>query len=69
VSIGYWMGPDTIEGFKDGLSYSGDLMRQDERGDLWFVARKKDLIIRGGSNISPMEVEGVMAAHRCAAGT
>jgi acyl-coenzyme A synthetase/AMP-(fatty) acid ligase len=38
-------------------------MRQDEKGNLWFVSRKKDLIIRGGSNISPIEVERVLAAH------
>jgi long-chain acyl-CoA synthetase len=38
-------------------------MRQDENGDLWFVSRKKHLIIRGGSNISPVEVERVLMAH------
>jgi long-chain acyl-CoA synthetase len=38
-------------------------MRQDEKGDLWFVARKKQLIVRGGSNISPVEVERVLMAH------
>jgi long-chain acyl-CoA synthetase len=36
---------------------------QDESGDLWFVSRKKHLIIRGGSNISPVEVERVLMAH------
>jgi hypothetical protein len=35
-------------------------MRQDERGNLWFVSRKKHLIIRGASNISPVEVERVL---------
>jgi long-chain acyl-CoA synthetase len=38
-------------------------MRQDENGDLWFVSRQKHLIIRGGSNISPVEVERVLMAH------
>jgi long-chain acyl-CoA synthetase len=38
-------------------------MRQDEKGDLWFVSRKKHLIIRGGSNISPVEIERVLMAH------
>jgi len=38
-------------------------MRQDGKGDLWFVSRKKHLIIRGCSNISPVEVERVLAAH------
>jgi len=41
----------------------GDLMRQDEKGNLWFVSRKKYLIIRGGSNISPIEVEQVLTSH------
>jgi acyl-CoA synthetase (AMP-forming)/AMP-acid ligase II len=36
-------------------------MRRDNKGNLWFVSRKKDLIVRGGSNISPVEVEGVLA--------
>jgi len=64
VSIGYWVGPDVIKDApRDGWWCSGDLMRQDEKGDLWFVSRKKDLIIRGGSNISPIEVERVLAAH------
>ena len=39
------------------------LMRQDEKGNLWFVSRKKYLIIRGGSNISPVEVEEVLTSH------
>jgi long-chain acyl-CoA synthetase len=64
VSIGYWGGPGAIEGApKNGWYRTGDLMRQDEKGDLWFVARKKDIIIRGGSNISPVEVELALAGH------
>ena len=64
LSIGYWAGPGLIEGApKDGWFYTGDLMRQDERGNLWFVSRKKHLIIRGGSNISPVEVEQVLTSH------
>jgi acyl-CoA synthetase (AMP-forming)/AMP-acid ligase II len=64
VSIGYWGGPGVIEGGpKDGWYQTGDLMRQDESGDLWFMGRKKDVIIRGGSNISPVEVEAVLAGH------
>ena len=38
-------------------------MQEGEQSELWFVSRKKDLIIRGGSNISPIEVEGVLMAH------
>jgi acyl-CoA synthetase (AMP-forming)/AMP-acid ligase II len=64
VTPGYWKGPDKIDDPKsDGWFPTGDLMRQDEDDNLWFVARKKDLIIRGGSNISPVEVERVLMAH------
>lgn len=64
VTIGYWTGPDACESaLENGWWRTGDLMRQDQKGNLWFVARKKDLIIRGGSNISPVEVERVLTAH------
>jgi acyl-CoA synthetase (AMP-forming)/AMP-acid ligase II len=64
VTIGYWAGPDQIKDApKEGWFHTGDLMRQDEKGDLWFVSRKKHLIIRGGSNISPVEIERVLMAH------
>jgi long-chain acyl-CoA synthetase len=64
VTIGYWAGPGQIKDApKEGWFYTGDLMRQDEKGDLWFVSRKKHLIVRGGSNISPVEIERVLMAH------
>jgi long-chain acyl-CoA synthetase len=64
VTLGYWAGPGQIKDApKEGWFHTGDLMRQDEKGDLWFVARKKQLIIRGGSNISPVEIERVLMAH------
>jgi long-chain acyl-CoA synthetase len=64
VTIGYWAGPGMIEGApRDGWFRTGDLMRQGEGDDLWFVSRKKDLIVRGGSNISPSEVEHALIAH------
>jgi long-chain acyl-CoA synthetase len=64
VTIGYWAGPGQIvDAPKEGWFYTGDLMREDEKGDLWFVSRRKHLIIRGGSNISPVEVERVLMAH------
>ena len=64
ISPGYWAGPGLVEGApKDGWYHTGDLMRQDEKGNLWFVSRKKYLIIRGGSNISPVEVEQVLISH------
>jgi long-chain acyl-CoA synthetase len=64
LTPGYWTGPDRIEvAAPDGWYRTGDLMRQGDKDDLWFVARKKDLIIRGGSNISPLEVEHVLLSH------
>lgn len=64
VTVGYWACPGQIKDApKEGWFHTGDLMRQDENGDLWFVSRKKHLIIRGGSNISPVEIERVLMAH------
>ena len=63
VTVGYWSGPGRISAPPDGWFHTGDLMREGEQHELWFVSRKKDLIIRGGSNISPVEVEAVLMAH------
>jgi long-chain acyl-CoA synthetase len=64
VTVGYWVAPDRIDdATHDGWYHSGDLMRQGEGDELWFVGRKKDIIIRGGSNISPVEVERVLLSH------
>jgi acyl-CoA synthetase (AMP-forming)/AMP-acid ligase II len=64
VTVGYWVGPDRIDpATRYGWYHSGDLMRRGEGDELWFVGRKKDIIIRGGSNISPVEVERVLLAH------
>lgn len=64
LTIGYWAGPGRVDGVAtDGWFHTGDLMRRGEGDDIWFVARKKDLIIRGGSNISPLEVERVLLEH------
>jgi acyl-CoA synthetase (AMP-forming)/AMP-acid ligase II len=64
VTVGYWIGPDRIDdATRDGWYHSGDLMRQGKGDELWFMGRKKDLIIRGGSNISPIEVERVLLSH------
>ena len=64
VTVGYWVAPDRIDAAtRDGWYHSGDLMRQGEGDELWFVGRKKDIIIRGGSNISPVEVERVLLSH------
>jgi long-chain acyl-CoA synthetase len=64
VTVGYWAGPDRIDDATcDGWYRSGDLMRRGDGDELWFVGRKKDIIIRGGSNISPLEVERVLLSH------
>jgi acyl-CoA synthetase (AMP-forming)/AMP-acid ligase II len=63
VSVGYWSGPGEISVPSDGWFRTGDLMQEGEQSELWFVSRKKDLIIRGGSNVSPIEVERVLMAH------
>ena len=47
----------------NGWVYSGDLAYQDDDGFIWFVGRKRQLIIRGGSNISPQEVETILIQH------
>lgn len=47
----------------DAWYHTGDLMRQGDGDDIWFVSLKKDIIIRGGSNISPMEIEQALLTH------
>jgi long-chain acyl-CoA synthetase len=59
----YWNDPAATENcLKAGWYHSGDLMRRGEGDELWFVSRKKDIIIRGGTNISPAEVEEALVA-------
>jgi len=63
VFAGYWNDPAATEqSLKAGWHHTGDLMRRGEGEDLWFVSRKKDIIIRGGTNISPVEVEEALVA-------
>jgi long-chain acyl-CoA synthetase len=63
VFDGYWNDPiATAESLKGGWYYTGDLMQRGEGDELWFVSRKKDIIIRGGTNISPAEVEQALVA-------
>jgi long-chain acyl-CoA synthetase len=63
VALGYWKGPGHWDAFPDGWFPTGDLMQEEEDGHFRFVTRVKDLIVRGGSNISPVEVELILAAH------
>ncbi|MEQ1910780.1 MAG: AMP-binding protein [Vicinamibacterales bacterium] len=64
MMVGYWNDPEaTAATIADGWLRTGDLARVDEDGYYWFVGRKKEIIIRGGSNISPLEVEEVIYKH------
>ena len=65
VMLGYYCSPDlTAEALgPDGWLRTGDLARQDERGDLFIAGRSKELIIRSGFNVYPIEVEGVLNQH------
>ena len=64
VMAGYHRRPDaTREAFAGGWFHSGDLARLDEEGYLWLVDRKKDLIVSGGENVYPAEVERVLLEH------
>ena len=53
----------SVESFKDGWFYPGDLGRFDQAGYLYLVGRSKDVIIRGGVNIYPAEIEQVLLSH------
>ena len=62
--IGYWNDPAaTAHLFEGGWLHTGDLFTTDEDGYFWFKGRLKQIIIRGGSNISPQEVEEVLYRH------
>lgn len=57
----YWNRPDvTADSIKDGWFYSGDLAKVDEEGFYYIVGRKKEMIISGGENIYPLEIEQVI---------
>jgi long-chain acyl-CoA synthetase len=60
---GYWQGLIGIAPLPDGRFHTGDLVRELSPGLLQYVGRTKDLIIRGGSNVSPQQVEDVLRAH------
>jgi long-chain acyl-CoA synthetase len=64
VMQGYWHSPETTgEALQDGWLHTGDLGYQDEAGYLFIVDRKKDLIIRGGFNVYPRDVEDALLEH------
>ncbi len=62
VTPGYWDDPTTAAAIRDGWLHSGDLGTRDEQGRIKFVDRMKDLIISGGINISPVELEATIGS-------
>ena len=61
---GYWNKPEaTADALKDGWLYTGDIGTRDEEHFIYIVGRKKEMIISGGSNIYPREVEDALHRH------
>jgi len=61
---GYWQNPDsTADTIKNGWLYTGDMGFYDERGFIYIADRKKDMIVTGGENVYPKEVEEVLYRH------
>lgn len=64
IMKGYWNNPqETAEQLKNGWLYTGDIALQDEDGYFFIVDRKKDMIIAGGYNIYPREIDEVLFQH------
>lgn len=64
VFVGYWDRPEaTAEAIRDGWFHTGDMARVDEEGFYTLVDRKKDMVITGGENVYPIEVERVLCEH------
>ena len=61
---GYWNRPDAdATAIRDGWYHTGDMGRLDADGDLWVEGRVDDMIITGGENVHPLEIEDVLARH------
>ena len=65
---GYWISPGVLDRALDanGWYHTGDLMREDEHGELSYVARIKEIIVRDGENIAPAEIEQTLLSHPAA---
>ena len=68
VMKGYYNRPEaTAEAIRDGWFHTGDIGRMDDKGNVFVADRLKDMIIRGGFNVYPREIEEVMMAHEAIA--
>lgn len=64
VMKGYWKDPEiTKEAFRGGWFHTGDLARVDDEGNIYITDRQKDMIISGGKNVYPREIEEVLYTH------
>ncbi len=64
VMAGYWESPEaTSAALRGGWLWTGDIARLDSHGDLYLLDRTKDVVITGGSNVYPREVEEVLLEH------
>jgi acyl-CoA synthetase (AMP-forming)/AMP-acid ligase II len=60
----YYKNPEkTLETIREGWLYTGDMGKMDKDGFIWFVDRKKDVIICGGENVYPIEIEDTLQSH------
>jgi fatty-acyl-CoA synthase len=68
VFAGYWRNPQATEAaFADGWLLTGDMAYRDEEGYFRIVDRLKDMVISGGENVYPAEIESVLHGHRAVA--
>jgi len=68
IPKGFWRMPNkTRSDYRDGWFHTGDIGRRDERGFIFLVGRKDDLIITSGFNVYPREVEEVLYTHAAVA--
>jgi fatty-acyl-CoA synthase len=64
VFAGYWRNDEaTAAAFRDGWLLTGDLAERDDEGDYWIRGRLKELVVSGGENVYPAEIEAVLHDH------